>query len=161
MSRRPIERNFFPDNNLNDNKGAELPKIRIPSNEYQINFSVSPGPGGQHGDKANTKVELRFNIRGSETLTDEQKNLVLNKWYNRINQAGDLILQASRERSQRQNKIAVIQRFNQMINEALDVPQERIPTTLPKKAKAKRLELKQRTSKRKASRRKVDINDYL
>lgn len=161
MSEKYFERNLPPDNNNDDDPEAEPQGIRIPDNEYTLSFSLSSGPGGQHGDKANTRVELRFNIYDSKTLDIEERDLVLSHCRNQINQAGDLIIKASAQRSQDQNRKAAIRKLNQMIDEALAVPEPRIPTKPSKNAKAERLRDKRSISKKKKSRSKFSNDlDY-
>jgi len=72
--------------------------------EFVFKTSRSSGAGGQNVNKVNTKVELRFNITGSQILTDEEKELLFLKLGNKINGEGELSIVAQGERSQMQNK---------------------------------------------------------
>ena len=60
--------------------------------EILFSYSRSSGPGGQNVNKVNTRVELRFNVINSECLGYDEKKLLLEKYYNKINKEGELIL---------------------------------------------------------------------
>src|SRR5688572_24359769 len=66
--------------------------------ELDFAFARSGGPGGQHANTSSTKVELRWDVAGSPSLTDEQKHLVMQRLGNRINAEGVLVLQSSEYR---------------------------------------------------------------
>src|ERR1700733_137095 len=78
--------------------------ITIPEHELEITASRSGGAGGQHVNKTDTKITVRWNIKNSSALTDEQKERVLEKLQPRITEDGDLIIHNSESRSQQQNK---------------------------------------------------------
>ena len=75
-----------------------------------------------------TKVELLFDIANSEYLNEWEKNRISEKLKNRINSDGVLILQCSETRAQLQNKKIVVNRFEELIKEALFVQKKRRPT---------------------------------
>lgn len=122
--------------------------------EIVFQTSRSSGKGGQHVNKVETKVELRFNIKNSDLLNEEEKGRLLNNLSNRINKEGVLILSSDAKRSQLANKKSVIIRFNELIEEGLKVPKERIPIKPSKKLKEKRLRDKRIQSKKKMLRKK-------
>ena len=74
------------------------------SSEFIFTSSKSSGPGGQNVNKVNTKVELRLDIGNSTLLTDEEKEIILDKLSNRINKDGVLIITSQDQRSQLKNK---------------------------------------------------------
>src|SRR6185503_9157938 len=74
--------------------------ITIPEHELEITASRSGGAGGQHVNKTDTKITIRFNIKNSSALTEEQKQLILEKLQSRITEDGDLIIHNSESRSQ-------------------------------------------------------------
>ncbi len=122
-------------------------------NELNYSFSRSGGPGGQHVNKVNTKVELRFSIASSNVLLEEEKLVLLEKLAKQINQEGELIVIAQETRSQLKNKNKAIEKFYEIINKALKPKKKRKPTTVSKAAKEKRLKGKRELSEKKERRR--------
>jgi ribosome-associated protein len=129
------------------------------TNELVFKTSRSSGPGGQNVNKLNTKVELRLDIRNSAHLTDNEKELILNKLSNRINNEGILIIVSQSERTQLRNKENAIEKLYELIEEALTVQKERKKKKLSKTAKEKRLKEKKIVSERKNLRKDIDLND--
>src|SRR5271155_5776584 len=78
--------------------------IIIPESELEVTTSRAGGPGGQHVNKTDTRISVRWNIKTTTALTDEQKNYILEKLQSRITEDGDLIIHNSESRSQAQNK---------------------------------------------------------
>ncbi len=122
-------------------------------NELNFSFSRSGGPGGQHVNKVNTKVELRFNIANSQSLSEEEKAILLEKLAKQINQEGELIVIAQDTRSQLKNKSKAIEKFYDIINKALKPKKKRKPTSISKAAKEKRLKQKRELAEKKERRR--------
>ncbi|NPA36122.1 MAG: aminoacyl-tRNA hydrolase [Chlorobi bacterium] len=122
--------------------------------EVVYHTARSSGAGGQHVNKVETKVELRFNISGSHILSEIEKQLILKKLKNRINAEGELILSSGVSRSQFQNKQKVTEKFLELINNALKPVKKRIATKPTKASVRKRLEAKKKHSEKKAYRRK-------
>ena len=123
------------------------------NNELNFSFSRSGGPGGQHVNKVNTKVELRFNIANSQSLSEEEKLVLLAKLFKQISQEGELIIIAQETRSQLKNKSKAIEKFYEVINKALKPKKKRKPTTVSKAAKERRLKGKRELSEKKERRR--------
>ena len=122
-------------------------------NELNFSFSRSGGPGGQHVNKVNTKVELRFNIANSQSLSEEEKVILLEKLAKQTNQEGELIVIAQDTRSQLKNKSKAKEKFYDIINKALKTKKKRKPTIISKAAKEKRLKGKRELSEKKERRR--------
>jgi ribosome-associated protein len=122
--------------------------------EFRFKAVRSSGKGGQHVNKVSTSVELYFNIQQSQSLNDEQKELILTKLKNRINSEGELIIVSQTERSQLANKKKSIQRFDELISKVLEKKKKRVPTKISKEKKRKRLENKKRHSEKKLLRKK-------
>jgi ribosome-associated protein len=97
-------------------------------NELVFTSSRSSGPGGQHVNKVNTKIELRFRIVDSHVLKPEQKILLFKKLGKKLTLEGELLITAKNDRSQLQNKQAAISRFFETLDKALKPRKKRIPT---------------------------------
>ncbi len=123
--------------------------------ELRYRFSRSSGPGGQGVNKVSTQVELLFDIKGSEYLTDEQKNTIFDKLRTRINSEGIFILKCDETRSQHKNKEIVIERFKILIADALEPVKKRIKTRPGKAQKERRLSDKRAVSEKKKYRKPV------
>lgn len=118
----------------------------------------SSGAGGQHVNKASTKVELSFNIDASRVFDEIQKGRLISKLKSRLTKGNILILQCDESRSQHKNKVLVIERFLELIHQALIVPKKRKKTHVPKAVKLKRLSEKRKISERKTHRKSPDID---
>ncbi|MCS6935030.1 MAG: aminoacyl-tRNA hydrolase [Chitinophagales bacterium] len=134
--------------------------LRPWENDIRYRTSRSGGKGGQHVNKAETRVELIFSVRNSVLLTDEEKCRVYQKLASYINARGELILTCDNHRSQVQNKEEVTRRFIDKICQALKVPKKRIATTAPLAVKVKIRTAKKRHSEKKQMRSKR-TRDYL
>lgn len=128
--------------------------IIIPSHEVEITASKSGGAGGQHVNKTSTRITVRWNIKNTHVLTDEQKERVLQKLGHQVTTDGDLIIHDSHSRSQDQNKHAALDRLAHTIRSALYVPKKRMATKISRSAKETRLQEKSRRGEIKKMRRK-------
>ncbi|MDA0177693.1 MULTISPECIES: alternative ribosome rescue aminoacyl-tRNA hydrolase ArfB [Mesoflavibacter] len=126
--------------------------------EFNLKAIRSSGSGGQHVNKVATKIELSFNVELSQSLTQEQKEIIIDKLAKRLTKENVLIIQCSETRSQLKNKRIAIQKAISIIEEALVINPERKPTKIPKAVIKKRLKSKRLNSEKKANRRKPDIN---
>jgi ribosome-associated protein len=125
--------------------------------EFEFSASRSSGPGGQNVNKVSTKIELRFNVKNSVLLSDEEKEILLSKLSNKINNVGELIIVSQSERSQIRNKERTITRFYKMIEQALTPPKRRKKSVPTKSSIEKRLKEKQITAQKKAERKDPDL----
>ena len=124
--------------------------VRIPRSEIELRFSRSSGPGGQHAQKSDTRVEATFDVTASQGLSDAQKRRVLAK-------AGPVLRAVAQdERSQWRNRELATERLVDSLREALRVPRRRRPTKPSKAAVERRLEQKRRRSELKRRRRGLD-----
>lgn len=121
--------------------------VAIPRREIELRFSRSSGPGGQHVQRTETRVEALFDVAASAALTDRQKRRVIAK-------AGPVVRAiAQDERSQWQNRELAVERLAESLREALRVPRPRRPTTPSPAAVERRLREKRRRSEQKRLRR--------
>ena len=123
------------------------PSLAIPASELQVRFSASGGPGGQHANKVNTRVELRFDISSSPSLGPRQRARLLDRL------GPELRVVVDDERSQARNRQLAVERFRQRMAAALHVEKARRPTRPSRGAKERRLAAKRQVSERKRSRR--------
>ncbi len=123
------------------------PSLAVPLAELQLRFSPSGGPGGQHANKVNTRVELRFDVRGSPSLGPRQRARLLERL------GPELRLVVDDERSQLRNRQLAVDRFRQRMADALRVEKARRPTRPSRGAKERRLAAKRHVAERKRNRR--------
>ena len=119
----------------------------IPLSELQVRFSPSGGPGGQHANKVNTRVELRFDVAGSPSLGPNQRSRLLERI------GPEVRLVVDDERSQIRNRQLAVERFRLRMVDALHVEKARRPTGPSRGAKERRLTAKRQLSERKRARR--------
>jgi ribosome-associated protein len=118
--------------------------------EITIRTSRSSGPGGQHAQKSETRVEALFDVESSEALTDAEKRRV-------VARAGPVLRAiAQDERSQLRNRELAVERLLAQLQDALRVRRRRRPTRPSAAAKEKRLEEKKRRAETKRLRRELD-----
>ena len=121
--------------------------VAIPASEIELRFSRSSGPGGQHAQKTESRVEAVFDVEASTALTPAQKKRVAAK-------AGPVLRAiAQDERSQWRNRELAVERLVAALREALRVERKRVPTRPSAAARERRLEAKRRQSRLKRLRR--------
>jgi ribosome-associated protein len=112
--------------------------VTIPRAEIELRFSRSSGPGGQHAQKSDTRVEARFDVLASQALTDAQKRRV-------VARAGPVLRAVAQdERSQWRNRELATERLVETLRVALRTRRSRVPTKPTAKARERRLEDKRR-----------------
>lgn len=127
----------------------------IPESELAFRFSRSSGPGGQHVQRSDTRVELLFDVANSPSLTEEQRARLLARLGGHIDSSGILRLVSSGTRSQLENRADVVQRFQMLLAMALRREKRRVPTKPSAAAREQRLTAKKLRSRNKAARRPV------
>lgn len=129
--------------------------VAIPASELVFSFGRSPGPGGQHVNKVNTRVELRFDLVASPSLTDAQRQRARTRLGGRLTRAGHVIVASGRFRSQLRNRADCVERFAELMAEALRPPPPPRRRTKPgRTAVARRLDVKKRNAQKKGRRRR-------
>ena len=109
----------------------------------------SPGPGGQHVNKAATSVQLRFDVQRSASLPFEVKNRLMQIAGKRLTKDGVLIITAHSFRSRERNRQEARQRLAHLIRRAAQVPKRRLKTNPSRGARERRLQKKRHQSTKK------------
>ena len=121
--------------------------VALPLAEVELRFSRSSGPGGQHANTTETRVEAVFDVEASAALTEAQKRRVLAK-------AGPVLRAVAQdERSQLRNRELALERLVEQLRAALEVERRRVPTKPTRAARERRRADKQRRSETKRQRR--------
>jgi ribosome-associated protein len=121
--------------------------VVLPPAEVRFRTSRSSGPGGQHAQKTETRVEALFDVEASAALTEAQKRRV-------IGRAGPVLRAVAQdERSQLRNRELALERLVEQLRAALRVERRRVPTKPTAAARKRRLEQKRRRSETKRLRR--------
>jgi len=129
--------------------------LDIPAVELNFAFSRSSGAGGQNVNKVNTRAELRFDVMQSSSLSEGQRQLLLDNLAQRLTQDGVLIINSDRHRTQGRNREDCLERLTTLLADALKPPPpKRKPTRPGRAAKRRRLDAKKRHSDKKTSRRR-------
>jgi ribosome-associated protein len=124
--------------------------VVLPLSDVDFRTSRSSGPGGQHAQKTETRVEALFDVERSKALTDAQKRRVLER-------AGAVLRAVAQdERSQSRNRELALERLVGQLREALRVPRRRRPTKPSKRSIERRLDEKRRRSQLKRQRASQD-----
>ena len=121
--------------------------VSIPTSEIELRFSRSSGPGGQHAQRTETRVEALFDVEASSSLTPIQKRRV-------IARAGPVLRAVAQdERSQWRNRELATERLVEALRNALRVERRRRPTKPSARQRERRLEEKRRRAELKRLRR--------
>lgn len=134
------------------------PHISIKNAELKITFIRSPGPGGQNVNKVATGVVLRFNVADSPSFTEEVRDRLLKILGKQLTADGDIIIKATRYRTQSRNKEDAIERLQAILKKASFIPKKRKKTKPTKASKQRRLDTKKIHGKTKSLRRKNPKN---
>jgi ribosome-associated protein len=122
-------------------------RLAIPLEEVDLRYSRSSGPGGQHAQKTETRVEAVFEVAGSQTLSKPQRERL-------VSRLGPVVRAVAQdERSQSRNRELALERLAEAIRAGLRVQRKRRPTKPTVAARERRLEEKKRRGARKELRR--------
>ncbi len=126
----------------------------IPLAEVEVRADPSGGPGGQHANRASTRVEVRFSIADSPSLGPRQRVRLLER-------LGPVAVATAREsRSQARNREAALERLAAKLAAALSIDRPRVPTKRSRGAEERRLEAKRRRGETKRSRTRPAPRDH-
>jgi ribosome-associated protein len=120
------------------------PEVAIPVAELEFRASRASGPGGQGVNTTDSRVELRFDVAGSPSLSPDAKERALRRLGPRLDSGGVLRVVAQAQRSQLANRRAAVERFAELLAAALHTPRPRRPTRPSGAAAARRVESKRR-----------------
>lgn len=126
--------------------------LSVDDDELRFEFARSSGPGGQNVNKVETKVRLLFDLCSSRSLSTEQRALIEERLATRITKAGVMHVSSQRHRTREANRRATIERFVELLADALEEQEPRVQTRVPKAVRKRRLESKRRRSQKKAMR---------
>jgi ribosome-associated protein len=122
--------------------------VTIPASEIELRFSRSSGPGGQHAQRTESRVEATFDVAASSALTERQKRRVEAR-------AGPMLRAVAQdERSQWRNRELAVERLVSALRDALRVERRRVPTNPSAESRQRRLDEKRRRGQVKRLRRR-------
>lgn len=127
--------------------------LRIPLDEIVVRYETSGGPGGQHANRARTRVELTFDAVASASLSEVQRERIVGK-------LGPVVrVSAADSRSQTRNRDLALERLGHKLAGALQVAPPRRPTRPTKASSRRRLDTKRQVGARKQLRRRPSADD--
>ncbi len=129
---------------------------RIPARDLEWKFDPSGGPGGQHANRASSRVELSFDLRSSGVFPAELRAHMVERLGGKA-EKGMVRVVAADSRSQWRNRQVARRRLATLLEESMRRPTQRRPTKPGRAARERRLDEKRRRSQTKAGRRKPDI----
>ncbi|MCK6546991.1 aminoacyl-tRNA hydrolase [Myxococcota bacterium] len=126
--------------------------IEIPEAEIEAEYSRSSGPGGQHVNKTETRVTLRFSVAASPSIPEPHKARMLEKLAPRLTKTGELLVSVDRHRDRSMNETKAFERLAELLRAAYEIPTPRKKTKPSRGSKERRLAAKRQTSARKRDR---------
>jgi ribosome-associated protein len=115
-------------------------RIALDETELDFSFVRASGPGGQNVNKVSTAVQLRFDVANSPSLPEHVRERLIRLSGRKVTDAGVLIIDARRHRSQERNREEAVERLLELIRQATLVPRARRPTRPTLASKTRRLE---------------------
>ena len=134
-------------------------RVVIPAADLSWTAVRSSGPGGQNVNKVATKVLLRFDLQGSHSLSPAVKARLRALAHGRIDAEGSLRIVSQKTRDQSRNLQDALDRLAELVRRALIVPRARRPTKPTRAARTRRMDDKQRQSRKKSLRAQVNRDD--
>lgn len=130
-------------------------RLSIPRSELDFQASRSGGPGGQHANTTASRIQLRWNVDGSPSLSDRRRQLIRSRLGNRIDSSGILQISVDTHRSQHRNREEAVERFAELVRDALRPRKKRKKTRRTRASNERRLEKKKRRGRKKKLRKKI------
>ncbi|MGO8946008.1 MAG: alternative ribosome rescue aminoacyl-tRNA hydrolase ArfB [Syntrophobacteraceae bacterium] len=135
-------------------------QISLPDDELRFTASLSSGPGGQNVNKVSSRVTLWFDVVNSPNLSPEQKELIVRRIGSRIGKDGVLRVISQKTRSQAANRELALDRFIELLRNAVKQVPTRKKTRVSRAAKLRRLnEKKQHGIQKQERSKKVPVED--
>lgn len=132
--------------------------VSIPEDELLVEYSRASGPGGQHVNKTETRVTLRFPLVASRSIPDVAKARMIEKLASRLTKAGEILVSADAHRDRSMNHRDAHARLTALLEKAFVIPRPRKKTRPTRGSTERRLEEKRRTQGKKVG-RKVRSDD--
>jgi ribosome-associated protein len=127
--------------------------VRIPRSELDVSFAASGGPGGQHANRSNTRVDLRFDVTASSAFSEAQRARVIERL------GGEVRVVVDDERSQTRNRALAEERLVARLRSALHVDRPRKRTKPTRGSQRRRMDAKSRRGELKRQRRRPRMDD--
>lgn len=134
-------------------------KYLPPENELDEKFILTGGPGGQHVNRTETGVQLRYDVLNSDFLPQPVKIRLLDLAGRRADTDGVITIEAKSHRSQHRNREEARERLAELIEKAHHKPKKRIPTRPSRSAKKRRKKKQQRHKEIKQARKTPKIDE--
>lgn len=129
-------------------------RLKIPLREFRFSFARSSGPGGQNVNKVSSKATLRWPVLASRSLPDSVRQRFLAKYRRRVTAEGELVITSQRFRDAGRNVADCLEKLRNMLAESAVTPKTRKPTKPTRASVRRRLQTKQKRSRKKQLRRK-------
>ncbi len=133
--------------------------IRSPVQEVGVEYSRSSGPGGQHVNRTETRVTLRFPLLSSPSIPDRDRQRMAHRLRARLTKSGELLVSCERHRDRRRNQEEALERLQQLLRAAWFVPPARKKTRPTRASVERRLKQKKARAQSKRRRGKPSIDD--
>ena len=131
-------------------------RLVLPPDELSVTYARAGGPGGQHVNKVETKVVLRFSVQGSQVLGDVRRARIMERLASKLTTAGELVIHSSATRERSRNLEDARERLAEQLREALVQQKSRKATRPTRGSQKRRLNTKRQRSDVKKQRRKPD-----
>jgi ribosome-associated protein len=126
--------------------------VRVPLAELRFQFSRSSGPGGQNVNKLNTRIQMWWNVAGSDVLAGDARRRFLDQNATKLTNEGELLIECQQFRTQLANRQWCLDELARLIRRSLVRPKQRRATKPTRGSKERRLKSKQQRSQKKSQR---------